>query len=170
VPGLSVLPCGPLPPNPAELLTSPRFAQVLDELRGLYDFVLVDTPPLLAVTDPSVVAPRVDGVLLTIRLSRQSGPQAQRARDVLATLDARVLGVVVNATSQRGGPARYESGRYDYDYNYEPDPDETSGGYYETGDEPSPVGEKTRPAATGRPHAGGERRTGFLRRLFLWWA
>ncbi len=56
VPGLNVLPCGPLPPNPAELLTSPRFQDLLDELRGQYDFVLVDTPPLLAVTDPCVVA------------------------------------------------------------------------------------------------------------------
>src|SRR5205823_2452201 len=85
---LSVLPCGSPPHNPAELLTSPRFKEVLDELRGRFDFVLIDTPPLLAVTDPSVVAPRVDGVLLTIRLSRQSGPQAVRARDILATLGA----------------------------------------------------------------------------------
>jgi capsular exopolysaccharide synthesis family protein len=171
VPGLSVLPCGPLPHNPAELLTSPRFKEVLDELRGRYDFVLIDTPPLLAVTDPSVVAPRVDGVLLTMRLSRQSGPQALRARDILATLDARVLGVVVNATSQRGGHGRYSSGRYDYDYEYNPDDDAAESAYYEAGAQPAPAGEAARPAATGRPHlGGGVRRSGFLRRFFLWWA
>src|SRR5262249_3084757 len=70
VPGLTIVPCGPTPPNPAELLTSSRFQEVLKALDGDYDFVLVDTPPLLAVTDPSVVAPCVDGVLLTIRLSK----------------------------------------------------------------------------------------------------
>src|SRR5262249_3549316 len=64
VPGLWLLPCGPVPPNPAELLTSPRFKHLLDEMREQYDFVLVDTPPLLAVTDPCVVAPRVDGLFL----------------------------------------------------------------------------------------------------------
>src|SRR5262249_28722871 len=70
VPNLDVLPCGARPTNPAELLTLPRFAELLGELRGRYDFVIVDTPPLLAVSDPSVVAPRVDGVLLTIRVSK----------------------------------------------------------------------------------------------------
>jgi polysaccharide biosynthesis transport protein len=174
VPGLSILPCGPLPPNPAELLTSPRFKEIIDQLRGQFDFVLIDTPPLLAVTDPSVVAPRVDGVLLTIRLSRQSGPQALRAKEVLAALDVRVLGVVVNGTSQHGGPGRYGTGRYDYDYaedGYEADADETAAGYYESGAEPGVAAvEKARPAATGRPHSRGLPRSGFLRRFFLWWA
>ena len=57
VPNLSVLPCGPVPPNPAELLSQPGFAQLLENLRGQYDYVIVDTPPLLAVTDPCIVAP-----------------------------------------------------------------------------------------------------------------
>src|SRR6202011_4646557 len=70
VPNLWLLPCGPLPPNPAELLTRPRFNEFLDPIRVQYDFVLIATPPLLAVTDPSVVAPRVDGVLLVIRVSK----------------------------------------------------------------------------------------------------
>src|SRR5262249_37049187 len=94
VDGLSVLPCGPLPPNPAELLTAPRFKEMLDSLREAYDFVLVDTPPLLAVTDASVVAPRVDGVLLTIRVSKNGRPRAERAKEILNTLGANVFGVV----------------------------------------------------------------------------
>src|SRR5207253_11297967 len=60
IPGLSVLPSGSRPPNPAELLTSPRLKQVLEGFGQVYDFVLVDTPPLLTVTDPCVVVPRVD--------------------------------------------------------------------------------------------------------------
>ena len=102
IPGLSVLPCGPLPPNPAELLTSPRFKELLEELRDQYDFVLVDTPPLLAVTDPCVVAPRVDGVVLTIRISKNGRPAPSAPARSSATLGVNVLGVVVNGVT----PAR----------------------------------------------------------------
>ena len=79
VPNLSILPCGPRPSNPAELLTSPRFKEVLEALRDKYDLILVDTPPLLAVSDPSVVASQVDGVLMTIRVSKNGRPSAERA-------------------------------------------------------------------------------------------
>ena len=114
---LSLLPCGPLPHNPAELLTSPRFPALLAELRQRYDFVLVDTPPLLAVTDPCVVAARVDGVLLTISMSRKARPQALRAREILATLGAKILGVVVNRLDRESGSA-YQSQSYGYGYGY----------------------------------------------------
>src|SRR5260370_32163670 len=80
VEGISVLPCGPRPLNPAELLTSPRFEELLGQLRQRYDFVIIDTPPLLAVTDPCVVAPRVDGVLHTIRISRNGRPATERPK------------------------------------------------------------------------------------------
>ncbi len=117
VEGLSLLPCGPLPPNPAELLTSPRFPELLAELRQRYDFVLVDTPPLLAVTDPCVVAARVDGVLLTIRMSRKARPNAMRAREILATLGAKILGVVVNGLDREGGSS-YQAQSYGYTSEY----------------------------------------------------
>jgi succinoglycan biosynthesis transport protein ExoP len=112
VPGLSLLPCGPVPSNPAELLTAPRFKELLDVLREQFDFVLIDTPPLLAVTDPSVVAPRVDGVLLTLRLTKNGRPSAERAKEMLDTLGANVLGVVVNGIDRNG------SGSYGYGYGY----------------------------------------------------
>jgi capsular exopolysaccharide synthesis family protein len=118
VPGLSVLPCGPVPPNPAELLTAPRFAELLALLREQYDFVLIDTPPLLAVTDPSVVAPRVDGVLLTIRLTKNGRPAAERAKEVLAALGATVLGVVINGADRGRGMDPYGYG-YTYGHNGE---------------------------------------------------
>ncbi len=115
IPGLWLLPAGPPPPNPAELLTSPRFQECLDGIREQYDFVIVDTPPLLAVTDPGVVAARVDGVLLTVRLTRKARPRAERAREILATLGATVLGVVVNGADRRTAS---ESDGYGYGYGY----------------------------------------------------
>lgn len=131
VPGLSIMACGPRPPNPAELLTSPVFKNFLDTIREQFDFVLIDTPPLLAVSDPSVVAPRVDGVILAIRISKNGRPNAERAREILNTLGANVLGVVVNGAGPRGSGAGagggYNYAHYDYGYNYDYD---TYSSYY----------------------------------------
>jgi capsular exopolysaccharide synthesis family protein len=117
VDGLDLLPCGPVPTNPAELLTSPRFQELLEDLRGRYDFVLIDTPPLLAVTDPCMVAARVDGVLLTIRLSKKGRPSAERAKEVLVALGANIVGVVVNGVDQNSGPYYADAYSYSQDYH-----------------------------------------------------
>ena len=116
VPGLSLLVCGNTPQNPAELLLSAQFQEVLDTLREQYDFVLVDTPPVLAVTDPCSVASRVDGMLLTMRITRNGRPDAVRAKEVLATLETNLLGVVVNGVEFKNqsylGYASYEGYGY----------------------------------------------------------
>ena len=112
---LSLMPCGPRPANPAELLTSPKFTEVLRDLRERFDFVIVDTPPVLAVSDPSAVAPRVDGVLLVFRMTKNARPLTERAREQLAAVGARMLGVIVNASAERS--AGY--GGYGYAYQYE---------------------------------------------------
>jgi capsular exopolysaccharide synthesis family protein len=133
VPNLSVLPCGPRPANPAELLTSLRFEEVLGALRERYDVVLIDTPPLLAVSDPSVVAPRCDGVLLTIRVSKNGRPAAERAKEILTTLGANILGVVVNGVRPRGGDGYAEGpygAAYGYGYTYESYEAEDGRSYY----------------------------------------
>jgi capsular exopolysaccharide synthesis family protein len=119
IPNLSILPCGPHPDNPAELLTQPRFKELLDLLREQYDFVLIDTPPILAVTDPCVVVPHVNGVVLTIRIGKNVRMHATRAKEILSGLGANVLGVVVNevnlnASSDYG----YAGYRYGYGYTY----------------------------------------------------
>jgi succinoglycan biosynthesis transport protein ExoP len=126
IPGLSVLPCGPIPPNPAELLTSPRFKELMDELREQYDYVIVDTPPLLVVTDPCAVAPRVDGVLLTMRVVKNGRPIAERAKDILLSLGAKPLGIVVNGVAMTGPSGigygygyGYGYGQYDYAQAYQ---------------------------------------------------
>jgi capsular exopolysaccharide synthesis family protein len=121
IPGLSVLPCGRRPPNPAELLTSPRFAEVLDDLREAYDYVLVDSPPLLAVSDPCVIAPRVDGLLLVLRVSKNGRPAAERARDILNGLRVESLGVVINGVGRLGAASGYGYEYYHYEDRYTSD-------------------------------------------------
>jgi capsular exopolysaccharide synthesis family protein len=105
VPGLSILGSGPISPNPAEAVASPRLRTLLDSLRPQCDYVLIDTPPLLAVTDPRLVARSVDGVLLTLRNSNQSRPLAQSAREILDAAGANILGVVVNGVAGQCGYA-----------------------------------------------------------------
>lgn len=108
---LTVLPAGVSPPNPAELLTSPEFPQLLDVLREKYEYVIVDTAPVLAVSDPCVVAPRVDGVLLVVSVSKNGRSDAERAKEILCGLETKLLGVVVNRIN-------YEASGYGYGYGY----------------------------------------------------
>jgi capsular exopolysaccharide synthesis family protein len=112
---LTLLPAGPPPPDPSELLTSPRFAELLDLLREKYEYVVIDTPPILPVTDACVVAPRVDGVLLMIRISKHGRPLAERAKDILNGVGAKLAGIIVNAIDEDKSRA---SGYGSYGYSY----------------------------------------------------
>ena len=78
--------------------------------------MLVDTPPLLVVTDPSVVAPRVDGVVLCIRVTKNGRPFAERAKEILSSLGANVLGVVVNGFGTQADGSRYGYEHYSAGY------------------------------------------------------
>lgn len=119
VPHLSVMACGPRPHNPSELLTSPHFAELIESLRDQYEFILIDTPPVLAVTDPGIVSARVDGVIMALRIRKNGRPNALRARKVLQELDANMLGIIVNGIDHRTGSyGYYSSYRRGYGYNY----------------------------------------------------
>jgi capsular exopolysaccharide synthesis family protein len=96
VPNLRVLTSGPVPPNPAEILASQRMADMLSLLKNSAEYVLVDTPPIIAVTDAAVLAPRVDGVLLVINAGKTKRDLALKARDLLRQVNAHLLGVVLN--------------------------------------------------------------------------
>jgi capsular exopolysaccharide synthesis family protein len=98
VPKLAFLPPGPVPPNPAELLGSRRTAELLDELRGAADVVVIDTPPLLAVTDAAVLAARADGVMVVTALGETRRDSLERAVRILRHTGVRILGTVVNKT------------------------------------------------------------------------
>ena len=114
---LWLLPSGPKPPNPSELLTLPRFEQLIALMREQYDFVLIDSPPVLAVTDPSVIAARVDGALLIVRITKNGRPQAVEAKEMLTSIGVTVLGTIVNAFGQdRNYGYGYYGGKYGYGY------------------------------------------------------
>ena len=94
--GLKVITVGPLPPNPAELLDSRRFAEFLAQLRTKFDHVLVDTPPIELVSDPAIVAAQGDGVLLVFDAQNTRKGGVQRAVRRLDAVGATVLGTVMN--------------------------------------------------------------------------
>lgn len=99
IPGLRVVTSGTLPTNPApapaDLLVSERFEALMESLRRESDYVLVDTPPIVPVTDAAVLASRVDGVLLVLRAGKTKREMAQRAKELLVQVNARILGVVL---------------------------------------------------------------------------
>lgn len=95
VAGLSLLPSGPVPPNPAELLGSVRMGALLEELCDRFDVVVMDSPPVLSVTDAAVLAPKVDGAILVAEAGRVARQQVAQARGALQAVNARVLGTVL---------------------------------------------------------------------------
>jgi polysaccharide biosynthesis transport protein len=112
LPNLYILPAGTPPPNPAELMASAQMLDLLAELREQYDHVIVDTPPTLSVTDAVVLSTRVDAVVLVIRSAQTTKPALRRSRDILAQVNARVAGVLLNAVD-------LDSADYYYYYEYQ---------------------------------------------------
>lgn len=112
---LHVIASGPIPPNPAELLSSARMGDILKELSGPFDYVVFDSPPVINVTDASVLCQRVDGGLLVVRAFATDRSAVGRARELLDGAGARVLGVVVNGADTPRGAYQYEQYYY---YNY----------------------------------------------------
>jgi capsular exopolysaccharide synthesis family protein len=119
--GLQVLACGPIPPNPSELLQSKAMETMLAQLRAEFDVVLLDAPPLLPVTDAALLTAQADGALLVVRHGRTSKDQLAHAIERLDAVDAKALGVVLNMVpAQRRGGNAYA---YTYQYSYAARPD-----------------------------------------------
>lgn len=104
--GLDILPCGRKPPHPAELLHSARFKQILDELTERYDRVLLDSPPVGAVTDAAILAQVVDGSILVVQANQTSKEAARRAYRRLEDVEAKVVGVVLNDFDIESSPEK----------------------------------------------------------------
>jgi exopolysaccharide transport family protein len=120
VPNLFILPSGAIPPHPAELLGSPRMLEMLEIWRRQYDHVVIDTPPSLTVTDGVLLSSMADGVILVTRAGVTNFTALRRMRDMLQQVNARVVGVVLNAadaTTTRDDGYSYYGDKY--------------GGYYE---------------------------------------
>lgn len=108
VPNLRLLPSGPLPANPVALLSGNRLAELLAQLTAEAEYVLVDAPPVLAVTDAALWAGKVDGVLLAVHAGRTKREHAQRAKAVLEKVQARILGaVLLEAEEEAAAVGRY---------------------------------------------------------------
>ena len=107
VPGLWVLPAGRTPPNPAELVGSARFRDFLASLKGHFDWVLIDSPPVMAVTDACLAAHHASGVLFVVGAEMTSRHAAKRALDQLEQANARFVGAVLNRVDLDGNPYYY---------------------------------------------------------------
>lgn len=102
VANLDVLPCGPIPENPAEILNSPHFADMLEELSDKYDHVIIDSPPVVGVTDARIIAASCDATLLVLKAESTNRKLAELTRDGLLSVGGQLLGVVLNGVPSTG--------------------------------------------------------------------
>lgn len=138
VPGLDFLPCGPVPPNPSELLHAQRFKTLVEEVQAKYEFVVFDSSPGTLVTDPLVLASMVDGVVVVAHSQGARRAQLKQFLAGLRAVNASVLGVVQSRVTQGTGTygyyyaKGYRRGAYRYQYRYQRDPNKET----DVGDEP----------------------------------
>ena len=104
---LSVLPSGPIPPNPSELLSSKRMDQLMVEASQLYDIVMFDLPPIVTVTDAQILSSKADGTLLVVREKTSRKEAVVKAKKLLEMAQAKVLGIVYNGVEQSKDTSYY---------------------------------------------------------------
>ncbi|HXX44390.1 MAG TPA: polysaccharide biosynthesis tyrosine autokinase [Candidatus Acidoferrales bacterium] len=115
---LTALTTGPIPPSPADLLSSHRMREALAELRRRFKFVVIDSPPIMAATDAVVLSSLTDGVLLVVRSGETPKEAFTRTRDLLSGVKSRLLGVVLNAVDSSAPDYYYSYRYYPYAYGY----------------------------------------------------
>ena len=157
--GLTVLPSGTIPPNPSELMGSPLMAELIIQLRKSFDMIIIDTPPVLPVTDAAVASRLVDGVVLVVRYGKTTRNQVSTALRSLTAVDARVLGTVLTMSPVKGAEAYSAYGYYEDDDQVElsTGPESAGGSEIEPGESDSARSQK--PAKSAKP----SRRTGLRR-------
>jgi succinoglycan biosynthesis transport protein ExoP len=120
IPNLAAIPTGPLPPNPADLLSSHKLAEAIAELRTKFKFVVIDSPPVMAATDAVILSVQTDGVLLVVRSGETPKEAFTRTRDLLVSVKCHILGVVLNAVDSSAPDYYYSYRYYPYSYGYGP--------------------------------------------------
>jgi capsular exopolysaccharide synthesis family protein len=115
LPNLHLVTSGPQFANPAELLTTDQFPNLLEELRDEYDFIILDTPPVLPVTDPAIISSYSDAIYMPMRIRNGVQVNAQRALEALATVGAQVEGIVINGLRKKDSSG-YQYGGNGYGY------------------------------------------------------
>ncbi|MGB6598971.1 MAG: polysaccharide biosynthesis tyrosine autokinase [Candidatus Acidiferrum sp.] len=141
IPNLAAIPTGPLPPNPADLLSSSKLTEAIAELRTKFKFVVIDSPPVMAATDAVILSVQTDGVLLVVRSGETPKEAFTRTRDLLNSVKCHILGVVLNAVDS-GAPDYYYSYRY-YPYSYGYGPQEAAESVHEHEDLAESVSESS---------------------------
>jgi len=115
---LVMLPTGPIPPSPADLLSSHRMRDAISYLRQKYKFIVIDSPPIMAATDAVILSALTDGVLLVVRSGTTPKEAFTRTRDLLHAVKCRLLGVVLNAVDSSAPDYYYSYRYYPYAYGY----------------------------------------------------
>ena len=123
IPNLTAIPTGPLPPNPADLLSSHKLTEAIAELRTKFKFIVIDSPPIMAASDAVILSVQADGVLLVVRSGETPKVAFIRTCDLLTSVKCHFLGIVLNAVDS-SAPDYYYSYRY-YPYSYGYGPQET---------------------------------------------
>jgi len=129
IPGLQIMTTGPLPPNPAELLGSRRMQEILIELREQADMVIIDSPPISAVSDALILANQSDGVLLVVKAGKTSRALARKSLSTLRQVKAAIIGTVYNGVDEHSSDYTYD---YTYTY-YDTEPQESTAAFYTNG-------------------------------------
>lgn len=125
-PRLKVITSGPIPPNPAELLSSQDMKDLIRELKGTFKHIIVDSPPAISFTDAAILATQVDGVVLVAMSGKSSIQLIKRFKQRLNTIGARLYGVVLNGIKPDSFEYGYYGYGYEYGYTYEPDDDDST--------------------------------------------
>lgn len=116
---LHMLPSGSNPLNPAELLSSKAMADLIDELRGAFDVVIIDTPPIIPVTDSAVLAEHTDGIVLVYEVGKVGRDVLKRAKSHFDNVDAQIWGIVMNDVKAEAETTLRDTDYYYYHYRYE---------------------------------------------------
>jgi succinoglycan biosynthesis transport protein ExoP len=120
---LDAISTGPIPPNPADLLSSHRMREAIEELRKEYKFIVIDSPPIMAATDAVILSALTDGVLLVVWSGETPKEAFTRSRDLLSGVKGRLLGVILNAVDSSAPDYYYSYRYYPYSYGYGEDED-----------------------------------------------
>ena len=94
---LTIITAGKVPPNPAEMLASKVMTKFIDEMRNHFDYIILDTPPLQAVTDAQILATKADGVLLVVRSKTTKKDAVEASVDLINKVNGKIIGTVLNA-------------------------------------------------------------------------
>ncbi|MBC2320360.1 CpsD/CapB family tyrosine-protein kinase [Listeria booriae] len=104
---IDFIPSGPVPPNPTDLLSSPRLEKVLETCREMYDFIFIDTPPLIDIADGPILASKVDGTFLVVRAYKTYKTEIQKSVQILKQSNAKIMGYILNDVKRQGQSKNY---------------------------------------------------------------